>query len=59
VDAVLLIVALLLVLTALAPVAPTAARRRPVGLRTRIARQLRLWDHYLAALYGREREQGW
>ena len=46
-DAALLIIALALVLAALAPVAPAAAAR-PTGLRTRIARQLHLWDRYLS-----------
>lgn len=44
-DAALLIVGLALVLTAFAPVAPRDAPR--TGLRTRIARQLHLWDRYL------------
>ena len=49
-DAALLIVGLALVLAAFAPVAPRDAPRtgRPqTGLRTRIARQLHLWDRYL------------
>jgi hypothetical protein len=44
-EAAVLIIALGLVLMAFAPVAPPGAPR--TGLRTRIARQLHLWDHYL------------
>jgi hypothetical protein len=47
----LLILALLLVLMALAPVAPAPAKRDDRGwLRRRIERQLRLWDNYLDEL---------
>jgi hypothetical protein len=45
VDAALLIVGLALVLAAFAPVAPSDTPR--TRLRTRIARQLHLWDRYL------------
>jgi hypothetical protein len=45
VEPAFLIVGLTLVLMAFAPVAPRDAPR--VGLGTRIARQLRLWDRYL------------
>jgi hypothetical protein len=49
-EAALLIVGLVLVLMAFVPVAsPDPAR---TGLRTRIARQLRLWDRYLHSLQG-------
>ncbi len=47
-DAGLLIIAIVLVLMAFAPVAPANAAR--TGLRTRIARQLYLWDRYLNGL---------
>jgi hypothetical protein len=47
----LLILALLLVLMALAPVGPAPAKRvGGGGLRRRIERQLRLWDNYLDQL---------
>ena len=44
-DAALLVVALVLVLMAFAPVAPSDVPR--TALRTRIARQLHLWDRYV------------
>jgi hypothetical protein len=50
VEAALLIVGLGLVLMAFAPVASTRPPR--TGLRTRIARQLHLWDRYLDGLHG-------
>jgi hypothetical protein len=50
VEAALLIVGLVLVLMAFAPVAPSSAPR--TSLRTRIARQLYLWDRYLDGLHG-------
>jgi hypothetical protein len=46
IDAVLLVAAVVLVLMAFAPVAPSGVSPR-IGLRTRIARQLHLWDRYL------------
>lgn len=49
-EATLLIVGLALVLMAFAPVAPSKPAR--TGLRTRIARQLHLWDRYLDGLHG-------
>jgi hypothetical protein len=45
VDAALLIIGVALVLTVFAPVAPPGTARS--GLRTRLARQLHLWDRYL------------
>jgi hypothetical protein len=45
IDAALLVAALVLVLMAFAPVAPSSVARTP--LRTRIARQLHLWDRYV------------
>jgi hypothetical protein len=50
VEAVLLIIAVGLVLMAFAPVGPSRTAR--TGLRTRISRQLRLWDRYLLNLPG-------
>jgi hypothetical protein len=50
VEAALLIVGLVLVLMAFAPIASPNPER--TGLRTRIARQLRLWDRYLYGLNG-------
>ncbi len=43
-DAAFLIVGVALVLMAFAPVAPAGSAR--TGLRTRMARQLHLWDRY-------------
>jgi len=45
VEAALWVAALVLVLMGLAPVAPANAPR--TALRTRIARQIHLWDRYL------------
>ncbi|GAA5117101.1 hypothetical protein [Pseudonocardia adelaidensis] len=44
-EAALWVAALVLVLMGLAPVAPSNLPR--TGLRTRIARQLHLWDRYV------------
>jgi hypothetical protein len=44
-EAALWVAALVLVLMGFAPVAPAAGPR--TGLRTRIARQLHLWDRYV------------
>lgn len=44
-EAALLVAALVLVLMGFAPVAPSTVRR--TSLRTRIARQLHLWDRYV------------
>jgi hypothetical protein len=55
VEAAFLIIALVLVLMAFAPVTPSkVARSTPArtALRTRIARQLHLWDRYLDGLHG-------
>jgi len=52
VEAVLLIIAVGLVLMVFAPVAQPSTPRS--GLRTRIARQLHLWDRYLLNLPGSE-----
>jgi hypothetical protein len=49
-DAALLVIALMLVLMAFAPVDPSGAAR--TSLRTRIDRQLHLWDRYLYGLHG-------
>jgi hypothetical protein len=48
IDAALLIIAIVLVLMGFAPIAPTNVGR--TGLRTRLARQLHLWDRYLNGL---------
>jgi hypothetical protein len=48
IDAALLIIAIVLILMAFAPVAPTNAGR--TRLRTRLARQRHLWDRYLNGL---------
>jgi hypothetical protein len=45
IDTALLVAALVLVLMAFAPVAPSSVAR--TRLRTRIARQLHLWDRYV------------
>jgi hypothetical protein len=50
VEAALLIIAVVLVLMAFAPVSPSNPAR--TALRTRIARQLHLWDRYLDGLHG-------
>jgi uncharacterized membrane-anchored protein len=49
IDAALLIIAIVLVLMGFAPIAPTNVGR--TGLRTRLARQLHLWDRYLNGLH--------
>lgn len=52
-DAALLIIGLVLILMAFAPVAPSCtppSRGGQPGLRTRIARQIHLWDRYLGSL---------
>jgi hypothetical protein len=53
-EAAILIIALVLVLMAFAPVAPSNRTRTGAraGLRTRIARHLYLWDRYLLGLHG-------
>jgi hypothetical protein len=51
-EAALLVTALVLVLMGFAPVAPSSVPR--TGLRTRIARQLHLWDRYVLGLSGGE-----
>jgi hypothetical protein len=52
-EAAILIIGLVLVLMAFAPVAPVApSNRTRTGLRTRIARHLYLWDRYLLGLHG-------
>jgi hypothetical protein len=49
-EAALLIIGLVLVLMAFAPVRPSSPAR--TGIRTRITRQLHLWDRYLDGLHG-------
>lgn len=49
-EAALLIIALVLVLMAFAPVAPS--NPAPTAMRTRLGRQLHLWDRYLDGLQG-------
>jgi hypothetical protein len=49
-EAALLIIALVLVLMAFAPVAPSNPAR--TALRTRLARQMHLWDRYLDGMQG-------